>query len=82
MEESLNGCMVDFVDSEKLKSFSVEEKFCEQCGDLTPHHIEDSKEPLNVDRDAASKVFVAPLSTHECIICRDDEETWIEEFDS
>lgn len=73
MDNSIDDCFDELVMSEKLNSFSVIEKFCEQCGDMSPHHIED--ELSNNFKKLASGVSeVAPMSLIECVYCREEQE--------
>ncbi len=73
MDNNTDDCFDELVSSEKLNSFYVIEKFCEQCGDMSPHHIEE--EPVNNFKKLASDVNeVAPMSLIECVYCREEQE--------
>lgn len=67
--------------AEGLKSFSIREHFCEQCGDLTPHHIEDVSAESLSESTNQKKTHIAPISIKECIICRNEEEASIDGYD-
>jgi hypothetical protein len=77
MNEEFNDCNQELITSEKLKSFSVLEKFCQICGDLTPHHIED-QDNSSIKRLSENKSYEAPISIEECVYCRESEEELIE----
>jgi len=75
VESSLNDCLDELVSTEHLTAFSVIEYYCDICGDLTPHHIDDSKrKPTG---DSTNTTFVPPISVHECVLCREEEENKI-----
>lgn len=77
MNEDYNDCTQELVSTERLKSFCVVEKFCQICGDLTPHHIEDKDESA-IKKLSEDKSYVAPISIEECVYCRESEEELIE----
>lgn len=61
----------ELISSEQLQTFCVVEMFCEICEDLTSHHIDDDiKKPFKID----NKEQVAPISSHQCVVCRENEE--------
>jgi hypothetical protein len=72
MEDSMADCIDELVSTENLKEFSVVESYCEVCGDLTPHHIDESVK--QTDFTDARTIFVPPISIHECVSCREEEE--------
>ena len=76
METSISDCVDEFVNAEHLGVFSVVESFCDQCGDLTPHHIDDSEKQPTLDQ--TNTTLVPPPSIHECVICREEEESMLE----
>lgn len=81
MSDDFSEALDELVSTEKLSAFSVVDQFCESCGDLTPHHIDESKiqnPELSSNND---KVYEAPISTLECVICRGLEESWIMDID-
>ncbi len=78
MDSHFRDYSEDLIDTEKLSAFNVVESFCDQCGDLTPHHIEELRPQTNEHQDLDEMVLVAPISIHECVICREDEETRID----
>ena len=80
MEANTSDCVDELVNTEHLITFSVVEYFCDQCGDLTPHHIDDSKKQSTLN--SANTILVPPLSIHECVICREEEESMLDEFGS
>ena len=80
MEITTNDCLDELVTTEHLVAFSVVEHYCDQCSDLTPHHIEDTQKELALETDVAT--LVPPLSVHECVICREEEESKLAEFSS
>ena len=80
METHTNGCADELVSTEHLSTFSVVDLFCDQCGDLTPHHIDDYEKRSTLKSEDAA--LVPPLSTHECVICREEEEGIFDEFSS
>jgi hypothetical protein len=71
MNNDLSDCMNELVASEKLNIFNVIESFCDVCSDLTPHHIEEAPGPQEM---ASWLKAVAPISTLECVNCREQEE--------
>ena len=80
METNTSDCVDELVSTEHLATFSVVDSFCDQCGDLTPHHIDDYEKRSTLKSEDAA--LVPPLSTHECIICRGEEEGMLDEFSS
>ena len=80
METSTSDCIDELVSTEHLVAFSVVESFCDQCGDLTPHHIDDSEKQSTLTSE--NTTLVPPLSIHECVICREEEESMLDEFGS
>ena len=80
METDTNDCLDELVSTEHLAAFSIVESFCDQCGDLTPHHIDDSDKQSSSNSEDAT--LVPPQSTHECVICREEEEGMLDEFSS
>ena len=80
METHTSDCADELISAEHLASFSVVESFCDQCGDLTPHHIDDYEKRSPLKSEDAE--LVPPLSTHECVICREEEEGIFDEFSS
>ena len=80
METNTSDCVDELVSTEHLATFSVVDSFCDQCGDLTPHHIDDYEKRSTLNSEDAA--LVAPLSTHECVICREEEEGMLDEFSS
>ncbi|MCF8060607.1 MAG: hypothetical protein K9K67_14995 [Bacteriovoracaceae bacterium] len=77
MDSYRTECADELVASEQLNSFSVVEHFCEACGDLTPHHIDEpTKQPIKKEK---GPILIPPMSTHECVFCREEEETQINE---
>ena len=80
METNINDCVEELVSTEHLAAFSVVESFCDQCGDLTPHHIDDSENRSVLNSEDAT--LVPPLSKHECVICREEEECMLDELSS
>ncbi len=79
MESFTNECADELVASEQLNSFSIVEHFCEACGDLTPHHIDESAKQAEKEDQNEEPILIPPISTHECVICREEEETHINE---
>ncbi len=78
MPINTNDCADELVSTEHLSTFSVVELFCDQCGDLTPHHIDDYEKRSTLKSADAS--LVSPLSAHECVICREEKEGMLDEF--
>ncbi len=78
MNEELEDCNTDLITSEKLNTFSVVEQFCDICGDLTPHHIDDEKEKQK--KLSEHKVLERPISESECVYCRESEESNIDDL--
>jgi len=73
----------ELMNSEHLSAFSVVERFCDECTKLTPHHIDESKlEKLeNLEKRAENEeAFIAPMSVLECVFCRENEESWLGDF--
>ena len=68
----------ELINSEQLQVFNVIESFCDICGDITPHHIDDSKNHNEDDEISPDAICLAPLSIQECVICRENEESEIE----
>lgn len=60
--------------SEQLNTFSVIEEFCTSCGAMTPHHIDESMNKDGFDDDD-EVTTVKPMSTLECVYCREEEES-------
>ncbi len=66
----------DLINTENLNSFSVIDQYCEVCSDITPHHVDESHltdEDKN-DDELAQATLVAPISSLECVYCRENEE--------
>ncbi len=84
MSDDYNDSANDLIEAEQLKSFVVVELFCEICADLTPHHLDESKAFLKNEEDLGEEEveFVKPLSNSECTFCRENEESYIDNFDS
>ena len=80
METNIRDCLDEFVSTEHLATFSVVELFCDQCGDLTPHHIDDNEKQSTLKSE--NSAIVPPPSTHECVICREEEEGIFDDFNS
>ncbi len=86
MEYDISDCASDLIDSEHLKIFNVVDKFCDQCGDLTPHHLDEPKKEIEIADSQNTHNFqedhevqiVKPVSLHECVYCREEEECRIE----
>ena len=56
------------------------EAFCEVCGDLTEHHIDESKSYNDDDEIDPDAILSPAISTQECIYCRENEENELETF--
>lgn len=80
MESHTSDCVDELISTEHLIAFSVVEHFCEACGDLTPHHIDESKKLSTLS--STDTIFVPPISTHECVVCREEEENSLDGFHS
>lgn len=76
MSEEFEDCNQELISSENLSSFSVVEKYCDNCGDLTPHHIEDNNK--RIKKESIQKTYVSPIAKSECVYCRENEEQEIE----
>lgn len=70
----------DLMQTEQLNIFSIIDQFCEQCGTLTPHHIDESN--LISISSSEETQLVPPISVHECVICREEEENLFNDFNS
>lgn len=81
MENDQNESLEELINSEQLQVFNVVEEYCEVCSDITPHHIDTPKkhngEPKVYDVDT---VFCDPISTKECVRCRENEENKLDLF--
>ncbi len=77
MESVNEGCLDDLMSTEFLTAFSVVEYYCDTCDRLTPHHIDESKQQSISSSE--STTFVPPMSVHECVVCREEEESMIDE---
>ena len=80
MQATTSDYAEELINTEHLSSFSVVEYFCESCGDLTPHHIEESSQQASLC--SANATIIPPVSLHECVVCREEQESMIDEFDS
>jgi len=71
-EDSLD----DLIATESLTAFSVVDQFCEACSNITPHHLDESdRDPADDnDEELAQATLVAPISSLECVYCRESEE--------
>ncbi|OUR96828.1 hypothetical protein A9Q84_10850 [Halobacteriovorax marinus] len=83
-ENDFNEALGELVTSENLSAFSVVDRFCNDCGDLTPHHVDESKaheSELRIDSEIEEEqVMVAPISSLECVICRENEENCLDDL--
>jgi hypothetical protein len=68
----------ELISSEQLQIFDVVDSFCDVCGDLTPHHIDDSKAHNEDDELDPEAICLSPISTQECVVCRENEENKID----
>jgi uncharacterized protein YcgI (DUF1989 family) len=76
MHDDQSSCSEELISSEQLNTFSIVEIFCDQCGDLTPHHLDDEKE--KTQKLSSDKTMEAPISLSACVYCRESEEAEIE----
>jgi len=81
MSNEYSDAIDELISTEKLSAFSVVDQFCDNCGDLTPHHIDESKVHNSELSSNNDKVYVAPISILECVICRGNAESWIDDID-
>lgn len=83
MDSFSNDSANDLISSEQLASFSIAQHFCEACGDMTPHHIEEiinKVQEKRIDEESSEDLlFIPPISSHECVLCREQEESHIDE---
>lgn len=77
MNGKFDGSNEELISSEQLQVFDVIESFCEICGDLTPHHLENSKNYNPEDELSPDAICSGAISNHECVICRETEENEI-----
>jgi hypothetical protein len=80
MEVNTSDCLDELMSTEYLTSFNVVDYFCENCGELTPHHIEEPEQRASLNSSKA--ILIPPVSKHECVICREEEENMLDGFDS
>jgi len=67
----------EFLESEQLQVFDVVETYCNACDSVTPHHIDDSKVHNGDDEIEPDATCLGAPSTHECVVCRENEENEI-----
>jgi hypothetical protein len=72
--DDYSGTTDELIESEQLKSFSVLDKYCEICGDIVPHHIDENYNNSNLLEENPDFVAVKPMSDFECVVCRQKEE--------
>ena len=65
------------IETEQLQVFDVVDSFCNICGDLTPHHIDDPKSYVREEELAPDVVIQAARPETECVYCRENEENEI-----
>lgn len=75
MENDQNDAIDELVKTEQLQVFDVIDEYCDICSDITPHHIEKApnKNVSSLEYEPET-VFSAPISTKECVRCRENEE--------
>ena len=75
MENELDDAVDELIKSEQLQVFNVIEEYCDICGDITPHHIDTPKKYNETEQEFDGEiVFCDPISTKECVRCRENEE--------
>ena len=84
MNDYFNESNNELVTSEQLKPFVIVENFCESCGQVTPHHLDESQTFLKDEEYLGEDEveFVKPISLAECTLCREEEEAFINNFDA
>lgn len=81
MENETNDSKEELINSEQLQVFDVIEEYCEVCGDITPHHIDSPRKFSDQEHDFdVDTIFCDPLSTKECVRCRENEENKLDLF--
>ena len=70
----------DLILSEQLQVFDVIEAYCDICGDLTQHLIDESKSYNEDDEISPDAICTPAISTQECVICRENEEYELDSF--
>jgi hypothetical protein len=74
--EDTNG---ELIQAEQLNTFTVVEEFCSICASMTPHHIDESENKENFsEKDDEDITIITPISTLECVYCREEEESRID----
>ena len=82
MNDNLGDTVKELISTEMLNEFSILEKFCNECTKMTPHHIDEANITLEaVTDEEAEAEYIAPISAHECIYCRENEENWLNNVD-
>ncbi|PIK16010.1 hypothetical protein [Halobacteriovorax sp. JY17] len=80
MSDERDEVSKDLILSEQLQVFDVVEAYCDICGDLTQHLIDESKNYNEDDEVSPDAIFTPALSTQECVICRENEENELGNF--
>ncbi len=80
MSSQYDGITQELIASEQLQVFDVVEAYCDVCGDLTQHHIDESKKYNEEDEISPDAIISPAISTQECVICRENEENELEDF--
>lgn len=82
MDSFSNDSANDLISSEQLGSFSIAQHYCEACEVMTPHHIEEAinqKQYKSIDgENDEDLLFVPPISSKECVFCREEEENHLD----
>jgi len=69
----------ELIEAEQLNTFTVVEEFCDSCGSITPHHVDESENSENFnEKDDEDITIVTPMSVLECVYCREEEESRID----
>jgi hypothetical protein len=77
MTNLANERFKEIMSADHLSAFTVFEKYCDWCGGVTPHHIDDFDGSF--PKDQVHKTPVPPASLHECVVCREQEEALLDQ---
>lgn len=80
MSNKYDNTTLELIASEQLQVFDVVEAYCDICGDLTKHHIDESKKYNEDDELDPDAICTPAISTSECTVCRENEENELQEF--
>lgn len=70
MYSDLDESVHDLIESEQLNKFSVIERYCEVCQDLTPHKVDEESNECN--NHVSIDIY--------CVVCKKNEDEDLGEF--